>query len=309
MIDLCDCDVINKEKLALFRTKLSKWEKWFSSESRHSILIQFLDMIWFDTVFRTINEARRLHIEGKSKQTGLNGPLMELLDRGFVASQAFAIRRLTDPSYHQPGKEVISLGRFIDDIESSISFFTRENYICHDGTLYDWPSNKEASRGWYHWNHKHKNFDSLSGTHENDRKRSDKIKMSVLKKSRKNLKICDEMRTYTNRFLAHASDPEKKPNMDEILDKITLYKFDDCYRAITEIAWFISAVILYESGLGGIPVPQYDQLINLNKPIITSKNLNDLQEFWTKRSLEVHNWELYDWQKKFGVSNIKGSSG
>ena len=72
MIDICDCDVTNKESLALFRTNLSTWKKWFTSESRHSVTIQIREMIWSDTVYRTINEARRLHIESNSKKTGLD---------------------------------------------------------------------------------------------------------------------------------------------------------------------------------------------------------------------------------------------
>jgi hypothetical protein len=227
---------------------------------------------------------------------------MDLLDKGFVASQALSIRRLTDPTYNHPSKAVISLVRLIDDLEISVPFFTRENYICHDGVIYDWPENKEFGIEWHLWKQKHKNFDNLSGTSHQNRKRTDKLRNSVIKKLRKELKICEEMRTYANRFIAHASDPETKSNMEEILEKITLNKFDDCYRAITEVSWFISAVILYESGLGGVPVPQYDQLINLDKPIVTSENLKKLDQFWILRSEEVHNWELFKWQNKFGVS-------
>ena len=286
--------------LALFRDRLSKWNKWVSGQKRHSIISQIYDMIWYDTVFRTINEARKIHVENKSEGTGLNGPMMNLIDRGYVASQVLSIRRLTDLNYHHPSKSVISLIRLIDDIENSIPFFTRESYVCHDGAPYDWSHNEPFSIQQRHWEYRQKNFDILSGVVPNHRKRSDRLKETVIKKLKKELKVCDEMRTYANNFLAHASDPDSKTNIDELPQKITLKKFDECYRTITEGAWFINAVILYESGLGGVPVPQYDQLIHLDRPIVTSKNIKILDEFWLKRSSEVHGWELFKWEEKFG---------
>ena len=301
--DICNCDVKDKESLALFRDRLKKWNKWVSGQEGHSISSQIYDMVWYDTVFRTINEARRIHIERGSEETGLNGPMMDLIDRGYVASQVLSIRRLTDYNYHHPSKSVISLVRLIDDIENSIHFFTRENYVCHDGAPYDWPSNEPFSIEQRHWSYRHKNFDSFSGTAPDKRKRSDRLKTAVIKKLKKELKVCDEMRTYANRFLAHASDPESKTNLDELPKKITLNKFDECYRAITEVAWLISAITLYESGLGGVPTPQFDQLLHLDKPIVTSKNIKILHEFWTKRSSEVDEWELFNWEEKFGYES------
>ena len=298
--DICNCDVKDKESLALFRNRLKNWTKWFSDQSRHSINRQIYDMIWYDTVFRTINEARRIHVESSSEKTGLNGPMMDLIDRGYVASQVLSIRRLTDKNFNQPSKSVISLTRLIDDIENSTHLFTRENYVCHDGAPYDWPSNEPFSIEKRHWMYRHKNFDSFSGTAADNRKRSDTLKSFVVKKLRKELKVCDQLRTYANKFLAHASDPESQTNLDELPKKITLNKFDECYRAITEVAWFINAVILFRSGLGGVPTPQFDQFINLDKPIVTSKNIKILDKFWAKRSSKVDEWELYSWEEKFG---------
>jgi hypothetical protein len=100
MVNICDCDVSDKEKLAVFRSKRNEWTRWFSGKSRHSILNQIQNLLWDDTVFRTINEARRIHEESESDKTGFNGPLIELFDSGFAALQVLAIRRLTDPNFY-----------------------------------------------------------------------------------------------------------------------------------------------------------------------------------------------------------------
>ena len=107
--DICDGDVKDKESLALFRDRMKKWKDWFSESKPHSIRSQIYNMIWYDTVFRTINEDRRINVESSSEESGLNGSMMDLIDRGYVSSQVLSIRRLTDPNYHYQSKAVISL--------------------------------------------------------------------------------------------------------------------------------------------------------------------------------------------------------
>lgn len=247
-------------------------------------------MLWNDAVFRTFNEARRLTVERKSQKYGLNGPLIRLFDEGFVASQAMSIRRLTDKNFRNPGKAVISLVRVIDDIEKNIDLITRENYLCHDGTPYMEPNSMEDGIKWVHWTRKQANFDKLSGTTDDKRAGWDKMQKSVLQNLHLELKICGSVRKYANKFIAHASDPEANPELTKEEKKITLDKLDACYRAIVRVASFLGAVLLYEHSLGGVPTPQYDQLKNLDIPMVAKADKEKLYAFWHERCRQVGAW-------------------
>lgn len=297
MIDICVCDVNDKAKLALFIQKREEWARCIIGSAPHTVNRQITHMLWNDTVFRTFNEARRLTIEGNSKKYGFNAPLIRLLDEGFVASQTMSIRRLTDRNFREPEKAVISLVRVIDDIKENLHLVTRENYMCHEGTPYAEPDSMQDGVAWMHWRTKQTNFDKLSGTADNKRERSDKMQQSVLQRLSKELKICDSVRKYVNKFIAHASDPETNPELREEEKKITLDKLDDCYRAIVRVGSFLGAVFLYEYSLGNVPTPQYDQLKNIERSMVAKPDVEKLHTFWNERCREVEDWDKNLWDE------------
>lgn len=291
MIDICKCDVEDKEKLTLFRNLMLKWKKWLNGESGYDIFSQIQDITWYDTVFRTFNKVRKLNYENPSDKIGFNGPIIELLDLGFFNTQTLAIRKLTDSNYKSPEKSVYSLVGLIDDIYSNIDIFTRENFICYEGVPYNGPSLKMTNKWEYYWETKQENFDRFSGITENNRKRKDKIKESVLEKLKENLKLCKNIRTYVNKIVAHASTQESRKGLTDKQLTITLGKLDNCYQAIISTASFISTTILCECNLGGVPTPQFDQFSNLNKPMVLDKDLETLEAFWSERTSEIEEWE------------------
>jgi len=254
-------------------------------------------MLWNDAIFRTFNEARRLTIERNSPKFGLNGPLLRILDEGFVESQVMAIRRLTDRNFRDLQKAIISLIRLIDDIKKHANVITRENYICCEGTVYAEPNSMHDLPNWVDWKQKQSNFDKMSGTPEDKRDRSDKINISVINRLEENLKVCKAIRKYANKFIAHASDPQTNTEMSDEEKRITLDKLDECYRAIVRTASFLGAVLLYEYSLGGIPTPQYDHLKYLDKPMVAKEDMNKLSTFWQERFREVEAWDVNLWEE------------
>jgi hypothetical protein len=147
MGDISSYDVHDQTNLALFIRKRNEWKRCIVGRENHAVQRQVIHMLWDDAVFRTFNEARRLTTERKSHNYGLNGPLLRLLDKGFIVSQAMSIRRLTDRNFRDPEKAVISLVRVMDDIGENIDLITRENYLCHDGTPYVEPDSIEDGIG------------------------------------------------------------------------------------------------------------------------------------------------------------------
>lgn len=293
-MNICDCDVIDKEKLALFKLKRTEWKKCLI-EDTFSISKQIMNMLWNDTVFRTINEARRLTNERKSKSFGFNSPLLEVFDQGFGTIQVMAIRRLTDPGSYDPKRAVFSLPSILNDMLEHADFITRENYICYEGIRFEGVSHDADGINWMHWRRMHDNFDKLSKTDPKNRARNDRIDTKIIKNLSKQLKVCDSLRTYANKFIAHASHSKNRIKLTEKQKKITLESLDDCYRAIIQVASFIGAVVLYEHSLGGVPVPQFNHLNDLDKPMISNEDIQALDEFWNNRTNEVDSWDNDLW--------------
>ena len=289
MVDLCECDVKNKDKLALFRIKRSEWKKLLVGSFPHSIFHQISNMLWDDAIFRTFFEARRLTPENGSSETAFNIPLIELLDKGFVTAQVMAIRRLTDSTFHDPKKTVISLPSIIDDIEANTTLITRENYICYDGAAYSEPSEANDHLSWLWWKNSQENFDLISGTPETERKRSDKISKSFLQNAKNDLKICQKFRTYANKFIAHASDPKNHTWLSKEDKTITLQRLDENYQAIIRIGLSI-ALIVNEVLLCEIATPQFNVFKDLDKPMASRSLIEKLVKFWHQRVAEVEQW-------------------
>ena len=295
MINICDCDVQDKEALAIFRAKRAIWNNWLFEDSL-SISNQITHMLWKDAIYRTFNEARRLTINRESESLGFNGPLLHLLDEGFLVSQVMAIRRLTDRNFYDPKKGVLSVPRLIDDMSANIDIFKRENYVSYDGSKYEGLSfETDGIDKWMPWKKKHENFDKLSKVSPQNRLRVDRVNKSVFIKLNKELKICENLRTYANKFIAHASDPIGRLKLTENQKKVTLDKLDQCYKAIIRVSSFIGVIVLYEHTLGRVPIPQYNHLENIEKPMVSQDDLENLHNYWDERVEEVVRWNQNIW--------------
>ena len=295
-MNICECDVIDKEKLALFKFKRAEWEKCLIKDD-FSISKQIMNMLWNDTVFRMINEARRLVHEKSYKSIGFNGPLLEVFDQGFGTTQVMTIRRLTDPISYDPKRAVFSLPSIINDILEHSDFITRENYVCYEGIRFEGVSHDTDGVNWMHWRTMNDNFDKLSNTEPKKRARNDKIDTNTIKNLSKQLKMCDSIRTYANKFIAHASHEKNRVKLTDQQKRITLESLDECYKVIVSIASFIGVVVLYEHSLGGVPVPQFDHLKGLDKAIVSAEDIPVLDKFWNARVKEVDTWDDDLWEK------------
>jgi len=290
IIDICECDVEDKESLALFRLKRDEWKRCLIDDD-YSVSQQISHLLWNDAVFRTFNEARKISLEEKNDDIGLNSPVINLLDEGFVELQVMAIRRLTDLNFYDSKKAVISLRRVIDDIGDSLNIFTRENYICFNGAAYEGMSHETDGMSWWHWDKKHKNFDYLSGISSSHRSRNDKLDNKIISSLRSELNACKDLRTYSNKFIAHTSDNPGKAKLTNRQKSITLNKLDEAYKSIVKSGSFLGAVVLYKHPLGSVPSPINELFKNLDKPVCKTKHLLNLRTFWIDRNKEVESWD------------------
>lgn len=303
------CDILDKGKGEAFRKMRMKWIEWLHGEDPHSISRQISSILWDYALFLTVNELRRIADTEPEKEVGFNGPVIRLFDAGFATTQAVAIRRLIEKPKRDPKWAVISLRRVLNEIEQNLDLMTRENHVCYDGLPYDydlvyqkWRSSLPAgvhsgslpTHGPYGFpmsESVHKNFDMLAQIHPKKRSRKDRIKIEVLEHLESEIKKCENIKKHVDKFIAHAAAPETRASLSEEEKGITLERLETCHKTIYQVASFISGQLLWESNLGGLPVPQYEHLKNLDKRWTTPKNLKKAHKKWGEYEKVVSKWD------------------
>lgn len=306
------CDVVDKEKLCVFREKRAAWISWLHGDDPHSIWGQITQLLWDDILFRTIYDLRREAVERPKENSRFNFDVLRLLDAGFITTQVTAIRRLTDKPGEDPKKGVISLRRLLKEIKDSREFITREVYVAYDGLPYDpkvsrerWLEAKQGAQGsfpigwlpdtgpdaWCISDIVHKNFDRLSEISSAARARGDLISFKWFDYMEMKLSVCDDIRKYVDKFVAHAADPTSRQGLTEEQTCVTLDRLAACHKAVYQVAAFIYNPLLWEGSYGPVPVPQYDHLENLDKPWVAPGCLDKAREAWEHNLSKIKAWE------------------
>jgi hypothetical protein len=306
------CDILDKEKGEAFRQSRLKWMEWLYGDDPHSISRQIYSMVWDYALFCVVNELRRMAATELKNGVSFNGSVIRLFDAGFVTTQAIAIRRLIEKPKSNPNLAVISLRSILNDIKENAHLVTRENYVCYDGLPYDYeavhqqwlatlPSHTDGVHtGWLPtsgptaWPKSelvHKNFDKISGVDPGHRERADTIKPDLFAFLESQIDTCKDIKKYVDKFIAHASAPETRKELPANQRAITLDRLKAHHKTIYQIASFISRQLLYQSDLGGLPVPQNDHLANLDKSWATAENLNTARRVWKEYAKEVSEWD------------------
>jgi len=271
-IDLDHFDVEDKTLFSKFLLERNKWLNWFKGEPEHSLTDQIYRMLWDDAIFRLTNEIRRVKINSQEESTGINGDLAHLIDRGYVNLQATSIRSLIDKR-----DDVVSLFRIIKDLEKNVGLITRENYVCYDGVKYDSEeSDLDGCMGYC----RQRIFDKLCGNKNAARNRNDLIDPNIFSKLLDELSVCNDIKTFANKFIAHKADSKSLVGLEDEQRGITLDRIHEYHTVILRVANFIYGSVIGEGELGGIPTPQYDIFEGLDKPWIKTDDLESLGEFW-----------------------------
>ena len=307
-----ECDILDKEKGEAFRQKRLTWMKCLKGQDSHSISHQIHSMLWDYALFCVVNELRRLAATEPEDRVSFNGPAIRLFDAGFATTQATTIRRLIEKPKSDPKWAVISLRSILKDIKNNTNLITRENYVCYDGLPYDheaahrqWLSTLPNDTGSVHVNwfptngpnawhvseQVHENFDKLSSIAPENRKRTDVIRADVFAFLESQIETCKDIKKYVDKFIAHASAPETRIGLSDDQRGITLDRLKAYHKTIYQVANFISGQLLYESNLGGLPVPQFDHLANLDKSWTTPGKLNTARQIWDEYANEVSKWD------------------
>ncbi len=248
------CDVLDKERVKQLREKRKEWISWLRGNDPHSIWRQITSLLWDDVLFRTVNDLRRHAAENPSAKVGFNGPVLRLFDVGFITTQVTTIRRLTDRQPKDPTKGVISLRRLVADIRVHRELLTREVYVAYDGLPYDpapvqsaWIEKKAKDgtleqvewlettgpNAWATSDMIHKNFDKLvKAATPVSRSRTDLISLDWFDWLDERLDVCNDIRKFTDKFVAHAAEPSSRSGLTAAQTGVTLDRLALCHKAI-----------------------------------------------------------------------------
>ncbi len=318
----CDVPVAGQAKLLLYRDCLKRWQGWLF-EDEHAIWQQIHRMLWNDMVFRTINECRRLAAENPDDAVGFNPTILEFIDQSYASTQLLAIRRLTEQAR---SNDAISIPRLLRDMKSAKELFTREHFVCHDGLLFDGTlarekfskqvQTEEPNRGKIVMTRlptsgheafdttelAHNHFDALLRGGTGHRSRDDRLDPAIFDNLNSKLGFLGDINKVTSKFIAHAADGTSRKTLNSRERTVTLNKISACHRAIVRIATYISNDLLYFGQSDLIPITQFDLLKNLDKGLVTSRNLKQLNNFWDCRAREVEKYVNGNWREKFKPS-------
>ncbi len=299
-IDICSFDIDDKVKLALFLNKRAEWIRMISKDT-NSLLKQVGDLLWDDALFRTFAQITEYYPENDNPKIGYNPYLFDMIIRNFYETQTLRIRRLTDAFDERSKNSVVSIKALIEDILQNLHIITRENFVCYDGSRYDVSKllekyrAKRAGKGAYSVpkdlfipDGRNKSFDKLSGIEKDARSRNDTIiKQNIMKML--SFKKCDKMRKYVNKFVAHAATDKSIDRIDINEIAPTLEKFDECYREIAKAIWEVND-ITGDTIAFQVPTPNnFDQFINLCKPMAKKTDIDKLRDYWDHRCIEIIN--------------------
>ncbi len=305
------CDILDKGRGEAFRQKRLIWMEWLNGQDPHSISRQIYSMLRDYALFCVVNDLRGIAATKSEDGVGFNSPVIRLFDAGFVTTQATTIRRLIEKPKSDPKWAVISLRSILKDIKENTNLITRENYVCYDGLPYDheavrrqWLLTLPTDIGGSHfsmvptkgpnaWGTSglvHENFDKLSRVEPEKRKRTDVIRDDVFDLLESQIQTCKDIKQYVDKFIAHASAPETRIGLLDDQRGITLDRLKAYHKTIYQVAGFIKSQLLDGSNLGGLPVPQYDHLENLEKSWTTLRNLNRARRKWDEYANEVSTW-------------------
>ncbi len=298
-------DVVERQKMWRFKVKRAEWLVWLDGDDEHSIWRQLTSLLSDYSLFRTVNELRLQATQCPVEGVGFNEPVMRLLDRGFVATQAMGIRRLLDKR-----KDVISLRRLVDDLEHNLRLMTREVYLAIRRLPYDaaaarvsWEQKMiatgqfekvkgiatEGSAAWRESERAHERFDELSETTPTSRSRVDVVSPSRFKELGAKLDGCEDMLMFATKYIAHAADPGSRLDLTDVQTGMTLRRLEACLKVLVQVTEFVSPLLQSDSSVG-VAKPQFDVAENLDKSWVAPAQLDDVRGLFGRNCEAIEQW-------------------
>lgn len=292
------------------------WLETLRGDDTNSVMNQLTEMTWYFAAFKVVNEARRIAAPARSGGVQLNGLMHDLITHGFYVMQSAAVRRLLDKKDADDRKKgVFSLMGLLLDIVKHAELLTRRNLLEAESLVYDFEPLRDADRqrdieelladgkirarscpntgNWHGSEHRHEMIDRLARVAAADRKPTDAIPLSLLQSLKTKVEIaCSAISVFATKYIAHAAIPSSRAAENTTNPK--LIELEVGLRSLCEVASFIAIHILGDSSAPPLPFPTYDVLEYVERPLVTSAQIETLRTVWDGFAKESETWN--NWQ-------------
>lgn len=310
-ISICDCDVVNKEKLARYREHWRKWMSWYehTPEEPHSIESQIHRMLFNDLTYRASASVRE-SVAGDIPISARNPTLAYLIDQGYVLSQILAIQRLLDDR-----PDVISVRRLLKDVRKNRAVITREAYVSGDGLPYDynswtgavpqtdpevqmWGLNAPGLAQYAISKQLHERFDALSGKQEDQRSRDDMILESIFETLMGWISVpsANEIGRIRHKFVAHSADALSRGLLQ--FAGVKFSQIDELQRAIVRVERALSDFVLsIRVSRDVVPIKPLGIFSGFDLPYAPPEAQNSMHKRWDELEGERNSWKHGVWEE------------
>jgi hypothetical protein len=308
--DLADCDVReeHKESVKQFRAKRATWLGWLDSAEPNSIDNQIHYLMWWDATFWSLNEARK-YADDEKLSSARTPILAEFLNQGYLALQIHSISKLIEKNPSNPKKGIISLRRLVDELIAHSQYFTRENYVCHDGLPFDpepekqrffeangaMPLAQAGPKAWAKSEIMHRGFDRLAKTTEGKRSRDDEIHPHIFESLRAALEDDSfaHILDLRHKIFAHAADATSQAEAKNQIQNVELSRIERAQKILCQLLQTISANILCGPvHTSTIAIPQFDQWRFVEQPYVHRDDRQKISKFWNDHCSNRNGWLL-----------------
>lgn len=243
-------------------------------------------LAWNDSIYRTFNEGLRLS-QSEARRQRLPNSLIDYIHRAHTAYVVISLRKLYDEK-KKSSRYVNSLRTVTQRILDNAHLVTRENYVTFDNFPYD-DSDKLDWKTRAIVQARHSQFDSFCGIKAGaPRKRADMLDVNIPKMLHTRTRLRPEIERFANKFLAHSSAKNNRPDEELTFEKLTLGRIQAQYRNVIWSSQQI-AKFLCEAFLSEVPTPQFDVLMNWENGLFDNATKRKLRKYWDRRM----NW----WRK------------
>lgn len=287
----------------------TSWIEVLSGKHPNSCRNQIVQTCQLAAFFATINEMGK---RGGENQP-VNGQLMNMFVLGYVIRQANTIRRLVDSKPNKSGKfDVMSLGRVIHEMISNRTLLTRENLVGFDGTPVDVPAARLAylssvevdlsithptSNGdplllqlWMDSDRRNNVFDSISdGASGSVRQEGDLISLEVLDKLKDAMQVpsIKRVKRFVDKLIAHADDTI---DLQDPKIAVSMSDLKTSLRELAQLQAFLLGPVFQHLSGTLVPVPQFDHLADLDKPLVPTGQMEHALTIWREKAKEIDGW-------------------
>lgn len=271
------------QKLKKQIERIESWREAFCDDTT-GIRKSVQDLLWNYAAFRTTVQIVSLASERQDENANLNQMLFNMISEGYWSSLLLGTRRLLDNNPALSGKKgVYSIRTIVKDVEACRCWLNRKIYVEQvHGAVW-------GSRELINSENAHRCFDDLSGVTPPDRCAGDLIDPTIFAKINARLTRLESIVDHVNTHVAHAGNKESRQS--KTLEKFNIRDARTTLKQLKEVSTLIGVWFANESS-GDLPIYLDDQFDGLDRPIVSSAEIDQLEKHWKIMESEIAGWRV-----------------